>query len=120
MRTSPLLALLVVLVGCAGEPARKSTESAESARPNVLFIAVDDLRPELGCYGVTHVKTPHIDRLASEGLVFGRAFCQQAACNQSRASLLTGASRGGSATRRRASPSTRVPDRTTRSTISPS
>lgn len=61
-----------------------------NAAPNILFIPVDDLRPELGCYGNPYIKTPNIDRLAEEGVVFTRTYCQQAVCNPSRASLLTG------------------------------
>ncbi|MEN8773081.1 MAG: sulfatase [Akkermansiaceae bacterium] len=57
---------------------------------NVVMIAVDDMRPELGCYGAEHVKSPNIDRLAASGLLFEQAFCQQAICGPSRASLLTG------------------------------
>lgn len=57
---------------------------------NVLFVAVDDLRPELGCYGNTLVKSPNLDRLAKTGFVFDRAYCQQAVCSPSRTSLLTG------------------------------
>lgn len=66
-------------------------EVAGSPRPNVLFIAIDDLRPELGCYGSPIAKSPILDQLAGEGLLFNRAYCQQAICSPSRASLMTGA-----------------------------
>jgi arylsulfatase A-like enzyme len=65
--------------------------SSFAAKPlNVLFIAVDDLRPEIGCYGAEHMKTPHMDRLAKNGLLFERAYCQVAVCNPSRNSVLSG------------------------------
>jgi arylsulfatase A-like enzyme len=63
---------------------------AHDKRPNVLFIAIDDLRPELGCYGSTHIRSPHIDTFAKQGIVFERAYCQVPVCGPSRASLLTG------------------------------
>ena len=50
--------------------------------PNILFIAIDDLRPELGIYG-SKVKTPHMDRLAETGVLFEKAYCQQAVCGAS-------------------------------------
>jgi len=67
-----------------------SSEFVAADGPNVLFIAVDDLRPEMGCYGNTVVKTPNLDRLAARGTVFNYAYCQQAVCSPSRSSLMTG------------------------------
>lgn len=64
--------------------------AAAGERPNILFIAVDDLRPELGCYGSDIAITPNLDGLAKDGLLFNRAYCQQAICRPSRASLMTG------------------------------
>ena len=59
-------------------------------RPNVLFIAIDDLKPTLGVYGETEVATPHMDRLGERGTTFLNAACQFPVCGPSRASLLTG------------------------------
>ena len=71
------------------QPANKPDAKAPG-KPNILFIAVDDLRPDIGCYGNKVAKTPNIDRIASQGIVFNRAYCQQAVCSPSRSSLLTG------------------------------
>lgn len=64
--------------------------AAEPARPNVLLVCVDDLKPMLGCYGDSTVKSPSIDRLASRGVLFERAYCNQAVCAPSRNTLMTG------------------------------
>jgi arylsulfatase A-like enzyme len=57
---------------------------------NVVFILVDDLRPELGCYGRTFARTPNIDKLAADGVVFNRHYVAVPTCGASRAALLTG------------------------------
>lgn len=87
MKNSHLIFILVVgftlaFYSCADEK--------QNVKPNVLFIAVDDLRPELNGYGATQIKSPNIDRLSAEGLSFSRAYCNVPVCGASRASLLTG------------------------------
>lgn len=84
-------AFLVFAVQTVAAADKKSlNETALTAKPNVLFIAVDDLRPEIGCYGNSVVRTPNLDRIARRGIVFDRAYCQQAVCSPSRTAILTG------------------------------
>ncbi|MCX7887003.1 MAG: sulfatase-like hydrolase/transferase [Verrucomicrobiae bacterium] len=77
----PILASILIGFTCAASLAEK---------PNVLLICVDDLKPLLGCYGVPIIKSPNIDRLAARGMLFERAFCNQAVCAPSRNALMTG------------------------------
>ena len=67
-----------------------SLYAADAKKPNVLFIAVDDLRPEINASGSKLIKTPNLDRIAARGTTFDRAYCQQAVCSPSRSSLMTG------------------------------
>jgi len=79
-----------LLAGAVPRRARAETSITATGKYNVLFIAVDDLRPQLGCYGQTKMHTPNLDALAARGTLFDRAYCQQAVCSPSRTSLLTG------------------------------
>jgi arylsulfatase A-like enzyme len=83
MKKLSLLFAMFFLVSCA-------LLAQKDKKPNILFIAVDDLKPELGSYGNNMVKTPNIDRLAKMGTVFQRNYCQQSVCGPTRASIMTG------------------------------
>ncbi len=80
----------LVLLGLATFPSFAQKSQVKQDRPNILFIAVDDLKPVLGCYGDKLVKTPNIDKLARQGTIFLQNYCQQAVCGPTRASLMTG------------------------------
>ncbi|MRT91965.1 sulfatase [Ancylomarina sp. 16SWW S1-10-2] len=84
----PLILISLITLSCNSGLKKKE---ALKKKPNILFLAVDDLRPELGCYGSEIAVTPNLDALAGDGLLFDNAYCQQAICSPSRASLMTGA-----------------------------
>ena len=90
IRFLQFLIFLIVLTSCKSKQETKGVLQEEK-RPNILFIAIDDLRPELGCYGSDIAISPNIDALAATGLLFNNAYCQEAICSPSRASLMTGA-----------------------------
>jgi iduronate 2-sulfatase len=80
------LALLALLIPTANN----SSAAAPKPKYNVLFLISDDLRPELGCYGNSIIKTPNVDSLAARGTQFDRAYAQFPLCNPSRTSMLNG------------------------------
>jgi len=65
-------------------------QKGDGQSPDIIMIAIDDLRPMLGCYGAEKIQSPNIDSLAKGGVVFERAYCQYAKCGTSRLSLMTG------------------------------
>jgi len=87
---SKVLSAGVIAIGMFALSACNSTTDSPSTRPNVLFIMIDDLRPQFDAYGRTGMVTPALDQLAEDGVVFKRAFVNVPVCGASRASLMTG------------------------------
>lgn len=73
-----------------GQTDAKRTSSSEANRPNILWLIAEDMGPELGAYGQTNVRTPHLDSLAARGMLFTHAFTTSPVCSPSRSALNTG------------------------------
>jgi iduronate 2-sulfatase len=90
MKMRKILCLLTLLAILPSSFFAQAKPKVESPKMNVLFIAIDDLKPLIGAYGATQMRTPNMDRLAKMGTIFTGNYVQQAVCAPSRASLLTG------------------------------
>jgi uncharacterized sulfatase len=75
--------LALLFIGCA-------EDDGSSGKPNIIWLVAEDLSPDLGCYGLTLVKTPNLDRLASQGVRFTHAFATCPVCSPSRSGFITG------------------------------
>ncbi|RLD74049.1 MAG: iduronate sulfatase, partial [Bacteroidetes bacterium] len=84
------LMIILLMLGSCSKKGIKETKQNENNKPNVLLIYMDDLRPQLGCYGNKIIKSPHIDQFASTAVLFNEAYCNIPVCGASRASMLTG------------------------------
>tara|TARA_B110000003_G_scaffold83922_1_gene85879 strand:+ start:17243 stop:18649 length:1407 start_codon:yes stop_codon:yes gene_type:complete len=84
-----ILVLSILFFGCKTTK-ENNQKNSPSTKKNLVFIIVDDLRPELSIYGQNHIVSPNIDALAKTGVSFNRAYCNVPVCGASRASLLTG------------------------------
>ena len=82
-----VITCLLALLSCK---TTKENKTLTSAKKNVLFLMIDDLRPELSIYGQSQISSPNIDALAKSGVTFNRAYCNVPVCGASRASILTG------------------------------
>ncbi|TGV04738.1 sulfatase [Flavivirga rizhaonensis] len=82
--------LFLLLIFISSDCLSKIDTKPVLKKPNVLFISIDDLRPELGCYGKDYIHSPNIDKLASSGIIFKNHFVQVPTCGASRFSMLTG------------------------------
>jgi len=83
-------AIAVLIISCSAPESKNDQTRETSRKPNILFISIDDLGPNLGVYGNTHIVSPNIDALAEEGTTFLKTYSQVGVCAPSRASLMIG------------------------------
>ncbi len=83
-------ALILPFISCQNKVEQKDDETVDNVKPNVLLLYMDDLRPELGSYGASHIHSPNIDAFANRSVKFNEAYCNVAVSGASRASMLTG------------------------------
>ena len=88
--TTKLLLLLVFFITISSSCSKKNIKQESFKQPNILWIMAEDLSPHLGCYGDSLVHSPNIDKIASEGIVFTKAFTCAGVCAPSRAGIITG------------------------------
>lgn len=88
MKYSFYLQIASILTACSDTT--NASDYPTPQKPNVLFICIDDLRPELGCYGANYIKSPNLDKLAASGVLFTHQFVQVPTCGASRCAILTG------------------------------
>jgi len=84
MIKTPLILLLLLPVNLLARPA------VEAGKPNILWITIEDWSPDLSCYGTKGIHTPHVDKLASQGIRYTRAFTTSPVCSTSRSAMMTG------------------------------
>lgn len=85
-----ILFLAGAWLACVSTSCSVEKSDEKISKPNILFIAVDDLRPEINCFGSSQIISPNLDKLAGQSLIFNRAYCNIPTCGASRASLLSG------------------------------
>lgn len=86
-----MIVWVMLIIIQSGDGRAQANEKASPARPNFVFFITDDISPnDLGCYGNIRIKTPHLDRIAQEGLVFDNAYLTISSCSPSRCSIITG------------------------------
>jgi arylsulfatase A-like enzyme len=90
MKTRTVLAVLCALAAAGGGPARGEEAPSPARRPNILWLIAEDFGPHLGCYGTKEVWTPHLDRLAADGVRWTRCFTTAPVCSSSRSAFMTG------------------------------